>query len=407
MINFEFVRLAWEAIRSHKVRSALTLLGMIIGVFAIIVAVTAVQVIENSFSSTIQKFGSTTFTVSSRSNVQVDHTGRRARENLTYAQMERLQERAQMPLAMSPELRQGLFVEGRYQERKTDPEIIMLGSNEHWATIKNFEIDEGRFLTEQDVHLGRPVVVIGSDLNEKLFPNERALGKDIILAGYRYQVIGVMVEKGQAFGTNVDMIALVPITRMITAYGASERDIEVEVRASSIEMLDMTMDEIIGHLRVIRRVRPGEENNFEVRSNQSLVEGFSDFTSMLAMGGAGIGLITLLSAGIGIMNIMLVSVTERTREIGVRKAVGARRRDILVQFLYEAIFLCQIGGIFGILGGVLAGNLMGLIFDAPFTFPWLWALTAVLAVMGIALVFGVYPAFKAASLDPIESLRYE
>ena len=257
------------------------------------------------------------------------------------------------------------------------------------------------------MHLGRPVVVIGSDLNDKLFPNERALGKDIILAGYRYQVIGVMVEKGQAFGTNVDMIALVPITRMITAYGASERDIEIEVRASSIEMLDMTMDEIIGHLRVIRRVRPGEENNFEVRSNQSLVEGFSDFTSMLAMGGAGIGLITLLSAGIGIMNIMLVSVTERTREIGVRKAVGARRRDILIQFLYEAIFLCQIGGFFGILGGVLAGNLMGLIFDAPFTFPWLWALTAVLAVTGIALVFGVYPAFKAASLDPIESLRYE
>ena len=407
MINFEFVRLAWEAIRSHKVRSALTLLGMIIGVFAIIVAVTAVQVIENSFSSTIQKFGSTTFTVSSRSGVRVDHTGRRARENLTYAQMERLQERAKLPVAMSPELRQGLLVEARYQERKTDPEIIMLGSNEHWATIKNFEIDEGRFLTEQDVHLGRPVVVIGSDLNDKLFPNERALGKDIILAGYRYQVIGVMVEKGQAFGTNVDMIALVPITRMITAYGASERDIEVEVRASSIELLDMTMDEVIGHMRVIRRVRAGEENNFEVRSNQSLVEGFSDFTSMLAMGGAGIGLITLLSAGIGIMNIMLVSVTERTREIGVRKAVGARRRDILSQFLYEAIFLCQIGGIFGILGGVLAGNLMGLIFDAPFTFPWLWALTAVLAVTVIALVFGVYPAFKAAGLDPIESLRYE
>jgi len=407
MSNFEFIRLAWEAVLSHKVRSALTLLGMVIGVFAIIVAVTAVQVIEDSINNTIQSFGSTTFTVHISSGVQVDHAEHRARQNLTYAQMERLQERAQLPVSMSPEMGRGLPVDARYGGRKTDPEIIMVGSNEHWATITNFEIDEGRFLTDQDVHLGRPVVVIGSDLNDELFPNERALGKDIILDGYRYQVIGVMAEKGQAFGTNVDMIAIVSITRMITVYGASERNIEIEVRAPSIELLDATMDEVIGHLRVIRRVRAGQDNNFDLTSNQALVEGFSSFTSILAMGGAGIGLITLLAAGIGIMNIMLVSVTERTREIGVRKAVGARRRDILVQFLYEAIFLCQIGGILGILGGVLAGNLMGLIFDAPFTFPWPWALTAVLAVTGIALVFGVYPAFKAAGLDPIESLRYE
>ena len=407
MINFEFIRLAWEAVRSHKVRSALTLLGMIIGVFAIIVAVTAVQVIESSINSTIQSFGSTTFTVYTESGVQVDHAERRARENLTYEQMERLYERAQLPVAMSPEMSRNLPVEARFGERKTDPEVIMVGSNQHWGTIKNFEIDEGRFISDQDVHLARPVVVIGSDLNEELFPNERALGKDIILDGYRYQVIGVLAEKGQAFGTNVDMIGIVPITRMITAYGASERNIQIEVRAPSIELLETTMDEVIGHMRVIRRVRAGQQNDFEVQSNQALVEGFSSFTATLALGGAGIGLITLLAAGIGIMNIMLVSVTERTREIGVRKAVGARRRDILSQFLYEAIFLCQIGGIFGILTGVLAGNLMGLVFDAPFTFPWVWAAIAVFAVTGIALVFGVYPAFKAAGLDPIESLRYE
>ncbi len=160
-------------------------------------------------------------------------------------------------------------------------------------------------------------------------------------------------------------------------------------------------------MRVIRRVRPEEENNFEVESNEALLEGVGDFFEQVAMGGAFVGMITLLAAGIGIMNIMLVSVTERTREIGVRKAVGARRRDILSQFLYEAIFLCQIGGIMGIILGVLAGNLMGLVFDTAFTFPWMWALTAVLAVTGIALIFGVYPAYKAAGLDPIESLRYE
>jgi len=407
MINFEFIRLAWDAVRSHKLRSALTLLGMVIGVFAIIVAVTAVQVIENSFSSTIQSFGSTNLTISSSSGVQAEGARSRARENLVYEEMERLEERAQLPVAISPVMRQGFVVEARYGDHKTDPEITLIGTNQHWATNSNYELDEGRFLTDQDIHMGRPVVVIGSELSDELFPTERALGKDIILDGHRYQVIGVFAKKGQAFGQNQDMVAIVPITRMIAAYSAGQRDIQIEVRAPSVELLDATMDEVIGHMRVIRRVRPGEENNFEVQSNEALVEQVGDFAGMVAMGGAGIGLITLLAAGIGIMNIMLVSVTERTREIGVRKAVGARRRDILIQFLYEAIFLCQIGGILGILAGVLVGNLMGIFFDAPFTFPWLWALTAVGGVTAIAMVFGVYPAFQAARLDPIDSLRYE
>lgn len=408
MFNLEFIRMAVNAVRSNKLRSALTLLGMVIGVFAIIVAVTAVQVIENSFSSTIQSFGSTTFTVSSRSNVQVQGPGDRARPrmNLTYEEAELLQERARIPVAISPVMSMGI-VEARYKDRETGPVVRLSGSNEDWATNSNFDIAEGRFLTGQDVRLGRPVIVIGSDLDEELFPTETALGKDIIMDGYRYQVIGVFAEKGDAFGQSQDMIALVPITRIINAYSASNRDLSIDVRAPSVELLQATMDEVTGHLRVIRRVRAGEDNNFELNSNEALVEQVDSFASIVALGGAGVGLITLFAAGIGIMNIMLVSVTERTREIGVRKAVGAKRGDILRQFLYEAIFLCQIGGIVGILAGVLAGNLMGLAFDAPFTFPWLWAFAAVLAVTGIAVVFGVYPAYKAARLDPIQSLRYE
>lgn len=399
--------MAWESIRGHKLRSALTLLGMVIGVFAIIVAVTAVQVIENSFTSTIQSFGSTNFTIESRSAVRVESgRQRRARLNLTYEQAELLMERAELPAAISPEMSEG-FVAARYKARDTDPIVRLGGSNEHWASNNNFEIGEGRFISDQDVRLGRPVVVIGTELEDELFPSETAIGKDIILDGYRYQVIGVFEEKGDAFGQSQDMLAIVPITRMISLYSASQRDIDIKVNAPNVELLQATIDEVIGLMRVIRRVRAGEENNFEIESNEALVEQVSTFTGVLAMGGAGVGLITLLAAGIGIMNIMLVSVTERTREIGVRKAVGARRRDILSQFLYEAIFLCQIGGVFGIILGVLAGNLMGLLFEASFTFPWLWAAAAVGAVTGIALVFGVYPAFKAASLDPIESLRYE
>jgi putative ABC transport system permease protein len=182
-------------------------------------------------------------------------------------------------------------------------------------------------------------------VEEELFPTETPLGKDIIVDGFRYQVIGVFAEKGEAFGQSQDMIALIPITRMLAAYSASNRDLSISVRAPNVELLQTTMDEVTGHLRIIRRVRAGEDNNFELSSNEALVEQVDAFASIVAMGGAGVGLITLLAAGIGIMNIMLVSVTERTREIGVRKAVGAKRNDILRRFLYEAIFLCQIGGI--------------------------------------------------------------
>ena len=392
---------------AHKLRSALTLLGMIIGVFAIIVAVTAVEVIRSSATSTVESFGATTFTVESSRGFAQSGGQWRPRRNLTYSQAMRLSEQAELPIGISPEMMQGFRVEARAGSYKTDMSVLFFGSNEHWMSNNGFELEEGRFLIDQDIHLGRSVVVIGSDLREELFPNEQALGKEIVLDGYRYLVIGVMAEKGDAFGTNVDMIAIVPITRMINLYSSAERDIDITVRAASMQSLEATMDETIGILRVIRRVKPGEPNDFEAESNESMVEQISQFTGKIALGGALVGLITLFAAGIGIMNIMLVSVTERTREIGVRKAVGARSRDVMRQFLYEAIFLCQIGGIVGILTGAAGGNLVGLIFKIPFVFPWIWALGATLAVTLVAIVFGVYPATRAARLNPIDSLRHE
>ncbi len=406
MINLEFLRLSWETIRNHKIRSALTLLGIVIGVFAIIVAVTAVKVIESEMVETIESFGSTTFYVESKWEAAVVGTERRARTALTYEQMIRLADRAELPVAISPNMSMGR-VEARYADRKLDAQVRYVGSNEYWALNNGFELAEGRFLGDYDVRAARPVAVIGEELNDKLFPNETALGKDIIVAGARFNVIGVFDEKGDAFGNNLDNIAVVPITRMIALYSAANRDIEIVVRAADLRALDATMDEVTGLLRVIRRVRPGEPDNFEIESNQSFVEEVTQFTDIIANAGAGIGLITLLAAGVGIMNIMLVSVTERTREIGVRKSVGATRRNIASQFLYEAIFLCQIGGAVGILTGVLAGNIIGLFVDTSVVFPWMWALLAVLGVTAIALIFGVYPAFKAAGLDPIDALRYE
>lgn len=406
MINLEFVRLAWDAVRSHKLRSMLTLLGIVIGVFAIIVAVTAVQVVETRLVNAIESFGATTFTVSRTDGFSRSSSRYRARRNLTYDDMLRYVERAQIPSAVSPTMQVQRGLEGRYGDRKTENIIEKLGVNEHWVSTNGFDIGQGRNMTELDVELGRDVAVIGYDIGERLFPNINPVGKPIVIGGKRYQIVGVLAEKGNVFGNNIDIIALVPITNMIQSYSAAQRDIEIKVE-TRMDVIEEAMEEAIGIFRVVRGVEPGEENNFEVQSSEAFLDQVTGFTGQVKLGGAVVGLITLLSAGIGIMNIMLVSVAERTKEIGVRKAVGARRRDVLSQFLYEAIFLCQVGGITGILVGVLGGNVVGRFFDVSFVFPWGWAIGAVLGVTLIAMVFGVYPAYKAASLDPIESLRHE
>ena len=404
----ELVRMALGALGSNKLRSALTLLGMVIGVFAIIVAVTAVEVISKSVTETIESLGSSTFTVYRSWNLQVEG-GRRnwqASPPLTYDDFERLEERAVLPVAFSPHVDESR-VRFRYGGRATDPIVDLNGSNADWALNNNYEIGQGRNITPDDVRFARPVIVIGASLADKLFLNETPIGKEVAADRGRYRVVGVFKQKGSAFGQDQDMMALVPITTLFNLYGNTNRDLEITVRAASQQRLAETQDEVIGHLRVIRRVRPGQDNNFQISSNEAGLEQFGSLTSAVSLGGAGIGLLTLLAAGIGIMNIMLVSVTERTREIGIRKSLGARRRDILVQFILEALVLCQIGGIIGLLAGVGVGNLVTLYFETSIVFPWLWAGIAVVGVAFFALVFGVYPAWKAARLDPIEALRYE
>ena len=250
--------------------------------------------------------------------------------------------------------------------------------------------------------------VLGSAVAEELFPSESPLGKQVEIKGLRLQVVGVLEAKGNFLGFNIDNRMFAPISYLFSRYGHPERNMgAISVRAPSIELVPAAMEEVIGRMRTIRKVPPGEENDFEIETNDSMRSIFEAFTGTLTMGGAGIGLIALLAAGIGIMNIMLVSVTERTREIGIRKSIGARRKDIMRQFLLEAFFLCQIGGFLGILLGVAVGNGVALYFDISSAFPVGWAVAAVVRVSLISLVFGGYPAYKAARLDPIDALRYE
>ena len=405
----EAFRMALSALRANKTRSWLTLLGMVIGVFAIIVSVTAVKVIEVYFQESMQFLGSSTFTITRYPAIQIDNGNRsnRNRPNLTFDQVDRLKKSMSTPVHVSIT---EFFDMGavRYGERETEPNLALIGADENFLGNFTYELEQGRFLTEQDVQYARPVAVIGHQLVDELFPNETPLGKTIRMDGHRYEVVGVLKEKGSFLGFSQDNRIISPISRMFTIYGRPDRDIgNVSLRVDRPELVNVAMEEAIGRMRVIRKVEPGEDNNFEVETNDTFKSVFDAFTGTLTIGGAGIGLIALLAAGIGIMNIMLVSVTERTREIGVRKSVGAKRRDIMRQFLLEAFFLCQIGGLIGILLGALVGNAVAVYFDITAVFPWNWTIIGIVMVTGIALIFGGFPAHKAARLDPIESLRYE
>jgi len=382
---------------------------MIIGVFAIIMSVTAVEVIEVYFKDKMDFLGSATFTVSKYPPIVISDDSRyRNRRNITYEQVERLKRTISVPVDIS--VLEDFDIGGvRYGSRETaEPNVILIGSDENLLGNFSYEIEQGRPITDQDVHYARPVVVLGSSLAEELFPSETPLGKVVEMKGIRMQVVGVLEAKGNFLGINLDSRVFSPVTFLFSKYGYPLRDMAaISVRASGVQAMPDAIDEVIGRMRAIRKVPPGEENDFEIESNDSMQQIFDAFTGTLAMGGAGIGLIALLAAGIGIMNIMLVSVTERTREIGIRKSVGARRKDVLRQFLIEAFFLCQIGGFAGILMGVLAGNAIAWYFEISPAIPWGWAFFAVIMVSVISLVFGGYPAFKAARLDPIEALRHE
>jgi len=403
---WQTIKIAFGALGSNKTRASLTLLAIVVGVFAVISASTAVKVIDNFFQNTMTLMGSDVINVTTRPMVLVGNQhGRTTREPITFRQFERYRDLAELSRSVSPNV---VFRNTRvyHGEHSTEPNVQIRGSNEFWITNNAYSIEEGRDLTRDDVEDARPFVLIGSDVRDNLFRNRNALGERIRIDGQFYTVVGVIEAKGSAFGQSLDNFVLLPYTRLASIYGR-DRSITLQIRAPSVMMINETVDEATGLLRIIRQVPPGRENNFEIETNESLRGVFDDFTGILYLFGFVVGGIALFGAGIGVMNIMLVSVTERTREIGIRKAVGANRKSIVIQFLTEAVIVCQLGGLIGMFLGILAGNILVIIMDTTFVLPVFAILAGIIGMTIIGVVFGVYPAWKAARLDPIESLRFE
>jgi putative ABC transport system permease protein len=402
--------MALSAIAAHKLRSALTLLGVLVGVFSIIVVMTAIRVLQSNIETELSQLGVNTFQIQKWPAVYFGgpegFEKYWRRKNITYEHGLEVAERANLARYVGVETRfWGGQAVSRYAE--TPPNVTLYGATPGGFPARNWEVGEGRALMASDIDSRRNVCVLGSGLKNTLFPFGSALGERVKFDGINYLVIGVLEEKGALLGGEQDNFGIIPLTTGLDRYGRWWRSLSILVQARSQARYQDTVEQVRGILRAARKVPPGDEDDFEVFSNDSLIDQFKAFTLTVRAGAAVVSSIALLAAGVGIMNIMLVSVTERTREIGIRRAVGAKKRNIVVQFITEAIVLCEVGGVVGVLLGVIAGNLAALAFKVPPVLPVDWVVLGLLICSMVGVAFGTYPALKAAGLDPIESLRYE
>jgi len=406
----ESFSMAFNAITAHKLRSALTLVGVLVGVFSIIVVMTAIRVMQKNIESELSQLGAHSFIVQKWPEIFVGG-GRDAwekiwrRKQLTYPLALALKDKAPLASAVAVEVEQSMG-QARSRFFTTTPTIPLLGISPELFPARNWVVEEGRAILAGDVDGGRNVCVLGNALAKKLFPYSSALKERIKFEGISYTVVGVLEAKGRAMGGDQDLFVAIPITTALNRYG-HERSVSIRVQAADERTFDDTVEQVRGVLRTLRKVPPGDPDDFELFSNDTLIAQFRSVTQAARIGAAVISSIALLAAGIGIMNIMLVSVTERTREIGIRRAIGAKKRNIMAQFILEAILLCEVGGVLGVLLGVAGGNATAFFLKVPPSIPVDWAGFGLLLCSIVGVVFGTYPAYKAANLDPIDALRYE
>jgi len=285
--------------------------------------------------------------------------------------------------------------------------VRLFGETPGSFPTRNWNLQEGRLLLEMDVDGARDVCVLGGGLAKTVFPHSSPIGERLKINGINYAIVGVLEPKGGQLNGDQDNFAVVPITTGLNRFGRWWHSLSILVQARDQASFDDTVEQVRGILRVARKVPPGQEDDFEIFSNDSLISQFNTFTMAVRIGVSAISSIALLAAGIGIMNIMLVSVTERTREIGIRRAIGAKKRNIMTQFIMEAVVICEVGGSVGVVLGVLGGNATAYFLKLSPVIPVDWVVIGLVICSIVGIIFGTYPAFKAANLDPIDSLRYE
>ncbi|WP_172594376.1 ABC transporter permease [Mariniphaga sediminis] len=400
-----------HSIRSNLLRTVLTVLIIAVGITALIGILTAIDSIKNSITKEFTFMGANTFTLTSRGmRVQVGNQHYRTKNYsyISFYQANAFKEQFEFPAITAISVHASGNATVKYDDQKTNPNVNVRGIDGNYLETAGFEINQGRSFNNSEIENGRSVVLLGSDLVRQLFePGENPLQKVVSIGNGKYKVIGTLKSKGSGMGISNDMVCFIPYTNTRTYFSRPNMNFSIQVMVDRPEVMEVAIGQAEAVFRNVRGLNPLDQTDFNIEKSDNLVNILLNNIRNITLVATIIGLITLLGAAVGLMNIMLVSVTERTREVGVRKAIGAKGSTVRQQFLIEAVIIGQIGGVLGIVIGILTGNMVSVLIGAPFIIPWIWITVGVILCFMVGVISGYYPAQMAARLDPIESLRYE
>lgn len=407
----ENIRISLRAIKAQLLRTVLTVFIITIGITSLVGTLTAIDALKSSINSNFTNMGANTFTIRNREmTVRIGSNGRRPKRYrpITYDEAVQFTKEYSFPASASV----STFASGnatlKFNSKKSNPNIRVFGGDENYLVTAGYELEKGRNFSAQEVQYGNHVVILGHEVVDAIFTKkDDPMDKIITIGSGKYKVIGILKAKGSSSSFGGDKTVILPLNNVRQYFPYPNMSFTISVMCSGPQIMDAAAGEATGTFRVIRKVALGEDENFEVVKSDNLANLLIENLQKVTMGATVIGIITLLGAAIGLMNIMLVSVSERTREIGIRKAVGATKSTIRSQFLVEALVICQMGGIVGTLLGMIIGNLIAYFMEASFIVPWFWIMMSIILCFFVGTISGLYPAIKASKLDPIDALRFE
>lgn len=408
LIFFENFKISLKAIKSNLLRTTLTILIMAIGIMALTGIMTAIESLKSTLSDQFSTLGTNSFSINRTYSSKTSKGKKIDNSIIKYNEAIAFKQKYNFPATVSINVFCSSSVIAKRNEQKTTPTISVIGIDENYLRCYSRDIEKGRNFSNSEILNGNNLVIIGSDLKNKLFSlKENAEGKDILIGNVRYKIIAVLKSLGTSMSREGDNVCFVPINNARQYYNTQNSGFRISIMPDNINLIDLAVNEAEGLFRTVRNLKIQDENNFEIRKSDSLLKMLLENMQTLTIAASIIGLLTLLGAAVGLMNIMLVAVTERTHEIGIRKAIGANQKTIKQQFLLEAIVIGQLGGILGIILGLIAGNAVSYFAETNMVFPFLWVSFGIIICFIVSLSCGYFPALKASKLDPIIALHYE